>query len=158
MAITGAWSARAVQAEGYTGATRWGTGYNPVHAIRDIPGGQQGKIIQSGATGQNPPPDQILGAIAWGYTYDDLASCYIGEDYRYLREDHPNWGDDAPGRADRSGVVQELGTIPQPEGWPEWGPHNDDNPVDGFPIGGSPRRRSFPNDHDCPGASAPPTG
>lgn len=137
MAVTGAWKGRAVQAEGYTGAMRWGTGINPIHAKRDpqrhpdITREPLGATEWSGAV-----PEEILGPLQWGYGYDD--QFYAGEEYRYLVEDHPNWGEDSAGRPDRAGVIQQPGAYPQPEGWPSWGPHWDDNPVDGFPVAGPP--------------------
>lgn len=135
MAITGAWKARQVVPEEYAGALQWGSGVNPVHAVRSGPPGAQGRIISVAGMGAEPSPEEILGPTQWGYCAED-EQFYAGEDYRYLRDDHPNWGENGAGRPDRSGEIQEYGLAPQPEGWPSWGPHFDDNPVDGFPVGG----------------------
>ncbi len=135
MAIAGGWRQAAV-IEPYA-ALQWGTGVNPVHAVpAGIPRG--GPKLPLGSTGPGDmPPEILLGPAAWGYQAED-ASYYAGEDYRYLATDHPNWGENTTGRPDRDGEIMEVGAYPQPEGWPAWGPYNDDNPVDGFPLGGPP--------------------
>ena len=137
MAVAGTWKAQNAAPLEYEGATRWGTGYNPVHAVHEgIPRGPS--KLPLGSTGPGGvTPESLLGPVAWGYQAED-AQFYQGEDYRYLDADHPNWGDNSTGRADRDGQIMQDGAYPQPEGWPEWGPHNDDNPVDGFPLAGPP--------------------
>lgn len=136
MAIAGGWRA-ASTIEPYAAANQWGNGINPVHAVpAGIPRG--GPKLPLGSTGPGDmPPEILLGPAAWGYQAED-ASLYVGEDYRYLAEDHPNWGQGITGRPDRDGDIMTVGAYPQPEGWPAWGPYNDDNPVDGFPLSGPP--------------------
>ena len=138
MAIAGSWYSGAVTPSEYAGATRWGTGINPVHAVRD-PGSRETGIKENllplGHGGTVTMPDELLGAEQWGYSPEDQAA-YAGEDYRYMTDDHPNWDVGTVGRADRDGRIMAVGPYPEPEGWPEWGPHFDDNPVDGFPLAG----------------------
>jgi hypothetical protein len=137
MAIAGTWAAGAITPSEYAGATRWGTGVNPVHAMPEaIPRGPT-KLPLGSTTGDASVSEEILGPIAWGYAAED-AQFYGGEDYRYLTEDHPNWGANSTGRPDRDGDIMEVGAFPQPEGWPSWGPHNDSDTTGEFPLAGPP--------------------
>jgi hypothetical protein len=141
MAIAGSWKAGAVTPSEYVGALRWGTGINPIHGVRD-PGsrvtGVKENLLPLGAGDQGADvPESILGPSQWGYCSED-AAMFPGEDYRYLEDDHPNWGENEAGRPDRDGDIFTEGILPQLEGWPSWGPHFDDNPVDGFPVAGPP--------------------
>jgi hypothetical protein len=141
VAIAGSWRAGAVTPAEYTGALRWGTGINPVHSVRD-PGtrvtGVKENLLPLGAGEEGADvPESLLGPEMWGYSAEEAAA-YPGEDYRYLEDDHPNWGDNEAGRPDRDGDIFIEGVLPQLEGWPSWGPHFDDNPVDGFPVAGPP--------------------
>lgn len=137
MAITGGWRAANVTLP-FASATQWGTGVNPVHGYRDPEHHPTATKLPLGATGPGDlPPEILLGPAAWGYQAEDAAA-YAGEDYRYLDTDHPNLGDNTTGRPDRDGQIMLEGAYPQPEGWPSWGPYNDDNPVDGFPLTGPP--------------------
>ena len=154
MAISGAWAAGAVTPSEYAGALRWGTGINPVHGIRDGDGRPTGtkEPLVPGDPQTDAVPEEILGPAMWGYSAED-ASFYAGEDYRYLVEDHPNWGQDEHGRADRDGDIMTEGVYPQPEGWPSWGPHEcpaayaeAQQPLGG-PPGGS-RLRSYTDGTD----------
>jgi hypothetical protein len=139
VAIAGTWKAGAVTPSEYTGAARWGTGINPIHAVRDGTGRPTAtkEPLIAGDPQTDMVPEDIIGPSLWGYSAED-AAYYAGEDYRYLLEDHPNWGDNETGRADRDGDIMTEGLYPQPEGFPAWGPYNDDNPMDGFPISGPP--------------------
>ena len=139
MAIAGTWKSNNITLP-YAGATKWGTGINPVHAQPEqIP---RGEIkLPLGSTGPGGvEPESLQGPVAWGYQSED-AQYYAGEDYRYLAEDHPNWGeDDSSGsRPDRDGQIMAEGEYPQPEGWPSWGPHNSEYPDfnRGGPTGGA---------------------
>jgi hypothetical protein len=120
------------------GATRWGTGINPIHGVRD-PGsretGVKANLLPLGDGGTVTMPDELLGAEQWGYSSEDQAA-YAGEDYRYMIDDHPNWGDGSVGRADRTGQIMNAGTYPDPTGFPEWGPHGTADPD--FPLPSSP--------------------
>ena len=137
MAITGGWRAAYV-AQPYAGATRWGTGINPVHGLRDPEHHPETTKLPLGATGPgDQSPEVILGPVAWGYQAED-AQFYAGEDYRYLADDHPNLGEASTGRPDRDGQIMEVGAYPQPEGWPSWGPANVDGTSDDFPLTGPP--------------------
>jgi hypothetical protein len=100
MAITGAWAERAsIQA----GATRQGTGWNPVHRQRD--GG--GRNTAPG--GSEPAPDEIVGVDVFGYTDEDTASMLYG------------YGEQT-GTADRPRVTEEPGSRHAVQkGWPQWG-------------------------------------
>jgi len=122
MAIAGSWAAGSVTPSEYAGATRWGTGINPIHAIWDEGPGRGptkeplGSVTPSGAVDPG-----LVGVPAYGFTTDD--PFYAGEDYRYLEDDHPNWGDSTQGRADRNGIIMAAGSEPDPTGFPSWGPH-----------------------------------
>lgn len=138
MAIAGSWLSGAVTPSQYAGATRWGTGINPIHAIRDQGPGRGGTREPLGSTGPSDAVDTSLTDPAlYGYEGEDT-QFYAGEDYRYLADDHPNWDQGTVGRADRNGVIMIEGVQPDPTGFPSWGPHWDDNPVDGFPVAGPP--------------------
>lgn len=158
MAITGKWKNQRVQAEGYSGAMRWGTGINPIHAQRDpVHHPLTSRIPLRPPVQDNYVPEEIIGPSQWGYHAEDM---YIGEDYEYLREDHPNWGDSIQGRPDRTGAIFEAGLMPQSEGWPSWGPHgnNDgDFPLPSGPGGGVVRSHSSQLDLERQRAIAVPT-
>ena len=137
MAVAGTWRAQNVAPLEYDGATRWGTGVNPVHAMPEgIPRGPI-KLPLGATDGGGTEPESLLGPVAWGYQAED-AQYYQGEDYRYLDTDHPNWGEDTTGRPDRDGQIMVVGEYPQPEGWPSWGPADDDGSSDDFPLTGPP--------------------
>lgn len=138
MAISGAWKTGAITPVEYVGAERWGTGINPIHGVRDNTGQPlEAKQTLLPQVDESYVPEEIIGSAMWGYSAED-AAFYGGEDYRYLVEDHPDLGQNSVGRPDRDGDIMVAGVDPQPEGWPSWGPHEDDNPVDGFPVGGPP--------------------
>jgi hypothetical protein len=141
MAIAGSWFAGAVTPSEYIGATRWGTGVNPIHAQRNQgtrdTGIKENLLPLGTATEGGFVPENILGPAMWGYSSED-AALFPGEDYRYLEADHPNWGDTMVGRPDRDGEIFAAGREPQPEGWPSWGPHgveDPDMPVASWPGG-----------------------
>jgi hypothetical protein len=143
MAISGAWKAGAVTTSDYVGAARWGTGVDPIHGVYE----NQGRPIASreplmkGDPQTGSVPENITGPLMWGYSDED-AAYYGGEDYRYLADDHPNWGEDEAGgtRADRDGDIMQAGIPPQAEGWPSWGPHEvtQGDLIAGNPLGGPP--------------------
>jgi hypothetical protein len=137
--IAGTWKAGAVTPSEYTGATRWGTGINPIHAVRDGTGRPTAikEPLVAGDPQTDMVPEDVIGPAMWGYSAED-AALYAGEDYRYLIEDHPNWGDNEAGRADRDGDIMTEGIYPEPEGWPPWGPAERDNPASDFPLSGPP--------------------
>lgn len=137
MAIAGAWRASSVTPLEYAGATRWGTGINPVHSVPDSHKPTTTREPLGSTQWSGAAPEEIVGPVQWGYSVEDQ-QFYGGEDYRYLEDDHPNLGENEAGRADRDGRIMEVGSLPQAEGWPAWGPYNDDNPVDGFPVAGPP--------------------
>jgi hypothetical protein len=139
MAVAGNWLASTVTPSEYAGAARWGTGVNPVHAIRDEgPGRGPTKIPLGKMAGSDIVPDNLTDVRLYGFEDEDT-QYYVGEDYRYLENDHPNWGETSSLRPDRDArIMAPDGTEPVPTGFPEWGPHFDDNPVDGFPVGGPP--------------------
>jgi hypothetical protein len=141
MAIAGSWAAGAVGPSEYVGAARWGTGINPVHGHYD----NQGRPTASrepllmGDPQTDAVPEEIIGPAMWGYSAED-AAYYSGEDYRYLTDEHPNWGDHSAGRADRDGQIMTEGAYPEPEGWPPWGPHevSEADALAQFPLSGPP--------------------
>ena len=123
MAIAGSWRAGAVTPAEYVGATRWGTGINPIHAVRDEGPGRGPSKEPLGSTSAGDAIDPgLLDAQEWGYAPED-ATYTAGEDYRYLANDHAPWGDGTVGRADRGPVIMSEGSEPGPVGFPHWGPH-----------------------------------
>jgi hypothetical protein len=138
MAIAGSWLNGAVTPVEYEGALKWGTGINPIHFVPDNGPGRGPTKEPLGSTGPSDAVDASLtDPSLYGFEGED-AQYYAGEDYRYLEDDHPNWGDGTTGRADRDGQIMAPGVQPDPTGFPAWGPHHDDNPADGFPVGGPP--------------------
>lgn len=139
MAVAGSWTSQAVTPSGYAGATRWGTGINPIHAVRDGGRGRGptkeplGSVTPSGAVPESLDDDAAAG---YGYAYED-AQFYAGEDYRYVRADHPNLGEDTTGRPDRTAIIMEPGSEPGPAGFPSWGAYYAD-PESDFPLAGGP--------------------
>ncbi|MGO9220550.1 MAG: hypothetical protein ACLP5E_22740 [Streptosporangiaceae bacterium] len=141
MAIAGSWKAGAVTPSEYAGSLRWGTGIDPIHGVRDSGTRDTGikeNLLPLGAgdTGDFVP-ESILGPEQWGYSSEDAAA-YAGEDYRYLAEEHPDWGEDGDGRPDRANVAagDNLG---QQLLWPSWGPHGaDQDDPDAWPLPGWP--------------------
>lgn len=130
MAISGTWAARSANAQAYTGALRWGTGYNPIHELRDNPGRVTGvkANLRTLDEPSDAPPEQILGAddfvdADWG---GDEA--YPGEDFRY-QDERPRWNQVTPD-------FREATDDPAQGEWTSWGVYNDANPVDGFPLAG----------------------
>lgn len=125
MAISGAWAAGAITPSEYAGAQRWGTGINPVHAVRDSGTRETGikeNLLPLGADDGSGAsvPENLLGPEMWGYSSED-ASAYPGEDYRYLESDHPNWGENEHGRGDRDSI--DGPQLYSEQEWPSWGPH-----------------------------------
>lgn len=130
--ITGGWKARNTgEASDYTGALKWGTGVNPVHAIK-----WEGNPLRS--SGRLPGPDNPSdrpstvpgapfsegGPDVYGYTMEDIASLSgqfvpfspaYGTDTTTLRAENwteiPDWGIDPsdPGRV-AFGQHPELAT------------------------------------------------
>jgi hypothetical protein len=134
MAIAGSWRAANVTPAEYDGATKWGTGINPVHAIPESFERGPTKLPLGSTDDAGPPPESILGPVLWGYQAED-AQFYQGEDYRYVDIDHPNWGENTTGRGDRGGPSaygQEVSDFPS------WGVYNDDDTTGEFPVPGPP--------------------
>jgi hypothetical protein len=138
MAIAGTWRAGAVTPSEYAGATRWGTGINPIHSVYDNAGRPTAiKEPLAGDPQTDFVPENILGPSQWGYSDED-AAFYAGEDYRYLVDDHPNWGQDSAGRGDRDSIDGSAQYSEQD--WPSWGPHEEDQAevIAGYPLSGPP--------------------
>jgi hypothetical protein len=140
MAIAGTWKSGAVTPLDYAGATRWGTGVNPVHAIRDgaaRPNTTKENLLPLGE-GSDYIPENVVGAAQWGYSNED-AALYPGEDYRYMVTDHPNWGEEAVVGNRRTSTSDKYSGHSEGD-WPAWGPHEEDQlaTTDGFPLSGPP--------------------
>lgn len=137
MAIAGSWLAGAVTPSEYAGATRWGTGIDPIHAIWDAGPGRGPSKEPLGSTGPSDAVDTSLTDPAlYGFEGEDT-QFYIGEDYRYLENDHPNWDETTVGRPDRDGDIMVEGMEPDPTGFPSWGPYYAEQDSD-FPLAGGP--------------------
>lgn len=85
--LSGAWARQNV---GYSGASVWGTGINPVHAYYGSPPARVGNLaLREGevtAPGHSYP-EQLIPTDLWGYQLED--SLYTGVQY----DDRPNWGE-----------------------------------------------------------------
>lgn len=139
MAVAGSWTSKAVTPSEYAGATRWGTGINPVHAVRDQGRGRgPTKEPLGSVAGGGTVPEALDDDVAiYGYAYED-AQFYAGEDYRYVEVDSPNWDQGTVGRPDRDGrIMVPDGTEPGPTGYPPWGAYYAD-PDGDFPLAGGP--------------------
>jgi hypothetical protein len=103
MAVSGSWAAR-----NFTGASKWGTGINPVHAIRDQGRGRQYGLHQP-VPGHDlqPAPEELMDHEDWGYCAADY---YGGEAEAGVRAvyDRPGWGE----HVNRDDI---------PSDWPETG-------------------------------------
>lgn len=130
MATSGTWAERYANAQAYTGAKRWGTGYNPVHEIRDNPGkviGTRENLLPLGEE-SDVVSDNILSPDDYVTADWGGEAPYPGEDFRY-QDDEPRWGTPTESYRDdtHNAVAGE---------WASWGVYNDPNPVDGFPLPG----------------------
>lgn len=105
MAISGTWKSGAVQDRAYVGATKWGTGINPVHSKTDD---GTGRNIAPG--GSEPSPEELVGPEQWGYCGEDMP----GEHFEYIAT-YPEWdnGDDVT----HTQVRPQLDAA----GYPSWG-------------------------------------
>lgn len=125
MGITGSWVA-ASAARPYASATKQGTGYNPIHEIRD--GGR-------GRDKDTTPPGDVIVSVNPNITSPDIDwlcdefqdDAYPGEAFRY-EDSRPRWDETPPDYRDMTNS-EEMGETQS------WGPHFDSGP-DGFPLPG----------------------
>lgn len=131
MGISGTWAARYAGAQAYTGARRWGNGYNPIHEVRDNPGRVIGTRENLRPLGDvsDAPPEQIISLDDYVGADWSGADPYPDETFRY-QDDEPRWG--TPTEAYRGATMGN----PVMGEWAAWGVYNDPNPVDGFPLPG----------------------
>jgi hypothetical protein len=116
MPITGTWAdARAYQ----SGARKWGSGWNPIHAIPDSYGGRSSKPPTT-QTGANGPSVNALNP--------DLIDHELDREYGYTEEDYSSqvWGyGTQTGTADRPGLSgspeRTRGAVTKD--WPAAGPY-----------------------------------
>jgi hypothetical protein len=129
MGITGAWAA-AAQVD-YTGATRGGTGVNPIHAIQDSGIGRvtgvKETLLPLGANGPDAVNPEIVGELDWvPDAYDE--AMLPGESYRYT-DDYPRF--DQPTESWRDSTVSPAMGEQVP-----WGVYNDSDPSGIWPLPG----------------------
>lgn len=103
--IKGMWLAKTQGQEPYVGAAKWGTGINPVHAVR---GGAGREIATSGTT--NVLPDELAPKYEYGYCAEDTEYALYGYGVETGTKDRASWGDDE----NRTDVIP---------GFPQWGPY-----------------------------------
>jgi hypothetical protein len=130
MAISGTWADRYAGAQSYTGARRWGTGVNPIHAVRDNPGRVTGAKTTLYPLGDisDAPPESLLGPDDFVGADWDGEQPYPDESFRY-QETYPRWNErtqDFRGESNSDAMGEQ----------PPWGVYNDSNPIDGFPLPG----------------------
>lgn len=91
MGISGTWSQRAVGS--FAGASKWGTGVNPIHGVRD-----SGEGRQTGVKGNLYPQGDPAGAVdpALSDDVDWVGTDWSGEpapgEYFRYEEERPDWG------------------------------------------------------------------
>ncbi len=133
MAIGGTWSSRYANAQNYTGARRWGTGYNPIHEVRDNPGRVTGikENLYTLGDPSDAPPDTLIGPDDFTGNDWDHQEPYPDEVFRY-QDSEPRWGTNTETfRGDtNSDVMGEQGP------WGPLYPESDDFPLGG-PTGGT---------------------
>lgn len=122
MGISGLWVQRA--AHDYTGATRWGDGYNPIHEIHD---NGRGRVI---GTKQNlyplgEPSDMVSPGLTnreldW-VSEDYVDAQFPGEFFRY-QDEHPRWNQTTP-------AFRDATNSPAMGETESWGPYFDSGPA-----------------------------
>lgn len=112
MAVSGAWVKSRRVTEQYADARRWGTGINPVHAVRDNTGrGNEqspGTVPAAGAVPEYPD------AVApWGYDPADIAGFDVFSSpaeatagIPFTVDDLPRWGE--PTTVSRADIPREM--------------------------------------------------
>jgi hypothetical protein len=128
MAISGSWSARYANASAYTGALRWGTGINPIHAIPDNPGRVTGTKTNLYPLGEpsDGAPEVLIDADDYVCSDWDGEQPYPDEVFRY-QEDLPRWDQTTPQFRDAIDSPAMGEHLP-------WGPDYPES--DDFPLGG----------------------
>ncbi len=129
MGLSGLWAQRARR--DYTGAAKWGDGYNPVHEIHDV---GRGRVV--GARGSLYPqgePSDVVSDRLTGREVDWLCEDYgdvpaAGEFFRY-QDERPRW--DAV-----TTDFRDATTSPAMGEWTPWGVYNDDDPTGDWPRPG----------------------
>ncbi len=129
MGLSGLWQQRA--AHDYTGATRWGNGVDPIHAVHD-----QGRGRVIGTRENLYPLGEPSDAVSPGLTareIDWVCEDYVeaavpGEYFRY-QDEHPRWNEATP-------QFRDLTNSPAMGEQAPWGVVYDANPDDGFPLAG----------------------
>ncbi len=129
MGISGTWAQRA--AHDYTGATRWGNGYDPVHEVHDQGRGRvigvRANLYPLGEPSDVVSPELTAREIDW-VCEDYVEAAMPGEHYRYEGE-HPSWERITPQfRGETNSTV--MGEQPA------WGVYYDQDPSDIWPRPG----------------------
>jgi hypothetical protein len=131
MGITGQWAQRA--AHDYTGATKWGHGYHPIHGDRSA-GNDRGRVIgtKTNVYPLGEPSDAVTASLTdvtldW-VAIDDSEHPLPGEWFRY-QEDLPRWGT-------RSGQFRDATNSPAMGEQPAWGVYYDSDRTGEFPRPG----------------------
>jgi hypothetical protein len=126
MGITGSWAA-ASGPRAYAAATKQGTGYNPIHEVRDGGRGRDKDATLPGEALSSVPPALTADDIDWCSDYYVSDTPMDGEAWRYV-DSRPKWNQEPPDFRDMTNS-EEMGETQA------WGPHFDSGP-DGFPIPG----------------------
>lgn len=129
MAISGAWASRARQ--DYTGATKWGTGINPIHGVRDNGRGRvvgaKETLLPLGEPSDAVAPD-LIDSVDWLCEGPYVDEQYAGETYRY-QDERPRFDQTTPSfRGDTNSPAMGETT--------PWGVYFDANPDGDFPRPG----------------------
>lgn len=112
MGISGTWQAQ--QAVGYAGASRWGTGVNRIHAIRD---GEGRNVAPDALTAQVPDEFLSLNDDDYGYCDEDYSSSLWGYGSETGTDERPRLGDE-----------ETVGIRADTDGWPPPGSYRNGIP------------------------------
>jgi len=129
--ISGRWVGGVRQS--YTGAAKWGTGYNPIHEVRDQ---GRGRVVGAKSVPYPPTGDDVLvvGPAMVSRDLDYLCEDYYpegryeGEYYRYQAE-RPRWDEVTP-------QFRGYSNSPAMGEQPPWGVYGNNDPDDLFPLPG----------------------
>src|SRR5436190_3867613 len=129
MGISGTWAQRARR--DYTGATRWGDGYNPIHEVRDRGRGRvigtKENLYPLGEPSDAVTPELTGREIDW--VCEDYTDAVMpGEHFRY-QDEHPRWDTTTP-------QFRDSTNSPAMGEQPPWGVTYNDDPYGVWPLPG----------------------
>lgn len=129
MGLSGTWVSQRRQSRDFAGSLKQGTGYHPIHEVRDTGSGR----VTGTVDGFYPPgPDVSVSPMITDpdvdWVVDDYGIPGADEDYRY-QDEFPSWDVSTP-------EIRDSTHNRYSGEWAPWGVVNDPNPIDGFPLPG----------------------